>query len=69
MLNLLDATIADLNRALDTGATTAVQLTEAYLARIEEVNGHFHAVLETNPDAISIAASLDEEQGSKGRRG
>ena len=34
----------------------------AYLARIAEVNPILHAVIETNPDALYIAASLDAER-------
>jgi Asp-tRNA(Asn)/Glu-tRNA(Gln) amidotransferase A subunit family amidase len=33
-----------------------------YLARIAEVNPILHAVIETNPDALTIAASLDEQR-------
>lgn len=69
MLSLLDATIDDLSRALNSHVITAVELTRAYLSRINEVDNYFHAVLETNPDAISIAAALDEEQAATGRRG
>ena len=34
----------------------------AYLARIEEVNPILNAVIEINPDALTIAASLDEQR-------
>ena len=37
-------------------------ISKAYLARINEVNPVLHAVIETNPDALSIAASLDAER-------
>jgi amidase len=40
---------------------TAVQLTTAYIARINEVNSVFHSVLEINPDALTVAAALDAE--------
>jgi amidase len=34
----------------------------AYLARIAEVNPILHAVIETNPDTLTIAASLDKQR-------
>ncbi|KAK0710741.1 glutamyl-tRNA amidotransferase subunit A [Lasiosphaeris hirsuta] len=69
MPSLLNATVADLSRALSNGQLSSAAPTAAYLARIAEVNGYFHAVIETNPDAITIAQALDEEQRTKGRRG
>ncbi|KAK5997482.1 Putative amidase [Cladobotryum mycophilum] len=59
---LLDATLADLRDGLDGGHFTSVDLVEAYLARINEVNSELHAVTEINPDAVSIAAELDCER-------
>ncbi|KAF9876904.1 amidase [Colletotrichum karsti] len=57
---LLDATLDDLNLGLQTGLFTSVDLVNAYIARIEEVNHVVRAVAEINPDALSIAATLDE---------
>ena len=42
---------------------------KAHLARIDEVNSIFNAVLEVNPDAITVARELDEERKTDGRRG
>ena len=45
---------------------------QAYLSRIEEVNFKgpaLHAVIETNPKALSQAADLDDERKVKGSRG
>ncbi|KAG0698081.1 amidase [Suillus ampliporus] len=67
--DLLYATIDDLQSGLEAGTFTSVDLTKAYLARIDEVNPVLHAVIETNPDAISIAASLDAERASGSTRG
>lgn len=69
MLALLDATIIDLSEALQTGKLSAVSLTKAYIARINQVNDYFRAVIEINPDALSIAEELDAEQRASGRRG
>ena len=35
---------------------------QAYLARISEVEETFHAVAEVNPDALTIAAKLEDER-------
>jgi amidase len=60
--DLFTATIDDVQDGLSCGTFTSVQLTMAYLARIAEVNPILHAVIETNPDALTIAASLDEQR-------
>lgn len=57
--DLFTATIDDVQDGLSCRKYTSVQLTQAYLARISEVNGILRAVLETNPDALTIAAELD----------
>ncbi|KAM3514719.1 hypothetical protein MY11210_001690 [Beauveria gryllotalpidicola] len=59
---LLDATLDELRRGLDGGQFTSVDLTKAYIARINEVNEQLHAVNEINPDALAIAAELDQER-------
>jgi amidase len=66
---LIDITLEEIASGLDTRKFTAVDLTIAYIARIEEVNDIFHAVLEVNKDAISIAKALDWELKISGRRG
>jgi amidase len=50
----------------------AKSLVEAYLARIDaiDVKGPgLNSVIERNPDALKIAAALDEERAKKGPRG
>jgi amidase len=67
-----EATIADLGKRMTAGEFTAQALAEKYLARIEEIDKHgprINAVIELNPDALSIAAALDAERRSKGPRG
>jgi len=41
---------------------------KAYIARTKEVNDELHAVIEINPDALSIAEELDREAVEKGKR-
>src|ERR1019366_7336395 len=67
-----EATIGDLQTAMKSGRQTAVSLVKKYLKRIEEIdrNGpELRAVIEINPDAISIARELDRERKMKGPRG
>lgn len=69
---LEERTIADLQRGLTAGALTARGLASAFLARIEAVNVRgpcLRAVIETNPDALTIADSLDRERMSGAMRG
>ncbi|KAM7218658.1 amidase [Rhypophila decipiens] len=67
--SLLDATIDDLRAGLEDGDFTSVDLVTAYIARITEVNHVLHAVTEINPDALGIAAELDEERAQGKCRG
>ncbi|KAG1719927.1 glutamyl-tRNA amidotransferase subunit A [Suillus lakei] len=67
--DLLYATIDDLQSGLAAGTFTSVDLVKAYVARIDEVNPVLHAVIEINPDALSIAASLDAERARGSSRG
>jgi amidase len=70
---LLDEiTIADLQDGMKSGKFTARSLVEMYSARIDEIDKHgpaVNSILELNPDAPSIAKSLDEERKAKGPRG
>jgi amidase len=61
----LEAGIADLQAKLGTGRLTSRTLVLAYLSRIEANDRHgpkLNSVIETNPDAVSIAAELDRER-------
>ncbi|KAI9815941.1 MAG: hypothetical protein M1827_001933 [Pycnora praestabilis] len=57
--SLIDVTLEDLATGLESGQFTSVNLVQAYLARINEVNPMLNAVTEINPDALTIAAQLD----------
>lgn len=64
MFDVVEATIADLRHVLETGATSAVGLVDAYLARIEAYDGAdtetaLNAVVVTNPAARDEAAASD----------
>ncbi len=64
MINVTEASIADLRAALESGQTTAVELVEAYLARIDAYDGPgtptaLNAVVVRNPHAIAEAQASD----------
>jgi amidase len=62
---LHEATVADLQERMAKGTETARSLTEKYLARIKALNEAgpmLRAVIETNPDALTIADGLDKER-------
>jgi amidase len=58
----VEATIPELQNAMASGQLNSVQLVTGYLERIHSLNALLHSVIETNPDAISIAQQLDQER-------
>ncbi|KAJ4471105.1 amidase signature enzyme [Lentinula edodes] len=69
--DLYEAGIVELQAGLDAGRFTSVDLATAYLARIDEVNvqgAELRAVLEVSPVALEVAAKLDEERRTSGKR-
>ena len=66
---LEEATVSELQAAMASGKYTAQGVAERYLARIRELDATLHSVIELNPDALAIAASLDAERKAKGARG
>ena len=67
-----EITISDLQAGMKSGKFTAHSLVEKYSARIEEIDKSgpaINCVIESNPDALSIADSLDRERKEKGPRG
>ncbi|HEY8077542.1 MAG TPA: amidase family protein, partial [Labilithrix sp.] len=66
-----EASIAALGERMAHGETS-VAITRAYLTRIERIDRAgptLRAVLETNPDALAIAARLDDERRAGRVRG
>ena len=64
-----EASIQELQTSMASGSITARGLTEAYLERIELVDAALRSVLETNPQALEIADTLDAERRSGRVRG
>lgn len=68
----LEATIPELQRAMETGELTSVELVDFYLARIaayDKAGPKLNAVILVNPAARDEAAALDAERASSGPRG
>ena len=69
---LEEATIADLQQKMQSGALTSESIVESYLARIDAVDRRgptLRAILELNPDASAIARQLDAERKAGKVRG
>jgi len=67
-----EATIAGLQAQMQSGQLTSVALTQAYLQRIAEIDRagpKLAAVIESNPDALALAAQLDAERKAGKVRG
>ncbi|MFP3358037.1 amidase family protein [Planococcus sp. SIMBA_143] len=67
---LIEATIEDIQQAFRDQKLTSVELVQAYLDRIEayDQNGpKINSVRALNPDALAIAAELDENRGQDGQ--
>jgi amidase len=67
-----ELTIAELQERLSSGELSARQLTAFYLERIEQIDRQgpkLNSIIELNPEALAIAAALDEERAAQGARG
>src|SRR4051812_4018440 len=69
---LEEITITELQEGMKSGRFTARSLVEKYTKRIEDIDKRgpaVNAIIEMNPDALSIAQELDRERKAKGPRG
>jgi amidase len=67
-----EVTVAELQAGMQSGKFTARSLAEKYLSRIDAIDRAgpaLRSVIETNPDALSIADALDKERKGRGPRG
>jgi amidase len=72
VFELHEATVDGLQEAMSAGRLTARRIAELYLARIEAVNTRgpeLRAIIEVNPDALTIADQLDAERTAGKVRG
>jgi amidase len=66
-----EASIADIQAAVDRGELTYEQLVRLYLARIaayEDGGPKLNSIITLNPDAVSLAKKLDKERKTIGKR-
>jgi amidase len=66
---VVEATIADMQRALKQRRTTSVEIVTQYLTRIATYEDKLHAALTINPDALKEAAQRDRERAAGRLRG
>src|SRR6266403_2313850 len=65
----IEATIPQLQNLFNSGQLSSRELTLAYLERIRQLNPLLGALIETNPQAVAIAAQLDNERRRGNVRG
>jgi amidase len=58
----IEATIPELQGLMASGQLSSKDLVKGYLRRIASLNPLLHSVIETNPNAVSIAQHLDNER-------
>ena len=68
-IDVVELTAEQIQADYAEGRYTAVQLTQAFLARIERYEDLYNAFISMNPDALPTAAALDREYASTGPRG
>jgi amidase len=71
-MKLQEWTISELQSMMTAGELTSRRLVELYLERIDAIDRNgpkLNSVIETNPDALTIASSLDDERRHGKTRG
>lgn len=63
-----EATLAQLQEAFERRELTSEALCQAYLQRISRLDPWLASVVETNPQALSLARQLDQERRERGPR-
>lgn len=67
-IDVVELTAEQIRADYAEGRYTAVQLTQAFLARIESYEDLYNAFISMNPDALATAAALDAEYAATGPR-
>src|SRR5215831_3472150 len=60
--DFVEKSIPELQAAMASGELTSKDLAKGYLRRIGSLNSLLNSVIETNPNAVSIAQHLDNER-------
>jgi amidase len=66
---VVEATIAEMRTAMETGRLTSRELVRQYLVRIATYEDRLHAAITVNPAALEIAAERDRERAQGKIRG
>ena len=61
-LDLYESSVEEIQKCLSEGLFTSVDYVEFCLNRIHTVNPYLECIIEVNPDAVEIAAMLDDER-------
>jgi amidase len=67
--NVVEASIADMRKAMEDGRTTSRHIVQQYLTRIGTYEDRFHATLVVNPNALKEADERDRERAAGRLRG
>lgn len=67
--DIVEASIADMQKAMEQGKVTSEGLVQTYLNRIKRYDGQLKSVLTVNETAVETAKALDAERQSNGPRG
>ncbi len=65
-IDVVELTVEEIQSAYAAGEYSAVELTRAFLDRIEQYEDYYNAFISMNPDALRRAAELDEQYASSG---
>ena len=57
-----EITVSELQTAMSSGKMSAREIAQKYLDRIKEIDPKLNSIIETNPDALTIADALDKER-------
>jgi amidase len=68
-ITVLEASIADLRKAMEEGRTTSTAVVQQYLMRIALYEDRFNATIAVNPHALKEAAERDQERAAGKIRG
>ncbi len=68
-IDVVELTAEQVQADYRAGRYTAVELTQAFLERIDIYEERYNAFISMNPDALTVAAALDDEYEASGPRG
>jgi amidase len=66
---VIEADIASMQTAMESGSVSSEDLVKVYLERIRKYDSKINSILEINPEAVELAKALDKERKEKGSRG